>query len=73
MPLDAILAMGAEVNKLVNPESIVSFVIACVAPLNLIKGAANSLIVLLVYKPLSPIIKGTGKPAANRKKESVSA
>ena len=56
-----------------SKDGIVSFVIACVAPLNLIKGAANSLIVLLVYKPLSPIIKGTGKTAANRKKESVSA
>ena len=58
MPLEAILAEGAKVNKLCNPESIVSFVIVCVAPLNLIKGLANSIIVLLVYKPLSPIIKG---------------
>ncbi len=73
MPLEAILAMGAEVNKLCNPESIVSFVIVCVAPLNLIKGLANSVIVLLVYKPLSPIIKGNAKPARNRKNESVSA
>ncbi len=58
MPLEAILAMGAEVNPLCNPESIVSFVIVCVAPLNLIKGVLNSVVVLLVYKPLSPVIKG---------------
>ncbi len=73
MPLEAILAMGAEVNKLCNPESIVSFVIVCVAPLNLIKGLANSVIVLLVYKPLSPIIKGNPDASKGRKKQSVSA
>lgn len=73
MPLEAILAMGAEVNKLCNPESIVSFVIVCVAPLNLIKGLANSVIVLLVYKPLSPIIKGNPDASKRRKKQSVSA
>ncbi len=67
MPLDAILAMGAEVNKLCNPESIVSFVIVCVAPLNFIKGLANSLIVLLVYKPLSPIIKGNRREKISEK------
>lgn len=58
MPLEAILAMGAEVNPLCNANSIVSFVVVCVAPLNLIKGVLNSVVVLLVYKPLSPIIKG---------------
>ena len=61
MPLDAILAMGAEVNPLCKPGNIVSFVIACVAPLNLIKGTLNSVVVLLVYKPLSPILKGNVK------------
>ena len=57
MPLDTLLAMGAEANGLVNESSIVSFVVACVAPLNLIKGASVSLVTLLIYKPLSPIIK----------------
>lgn len=57
MPLESILAMGAEVNPLVAEGSIVSFVAACVAPLNLIKGTVASVITLLVYKPLSPIIK----------------
>ncbi len=61
MPLDAILEMGAKVNPLVEPGSIVSFVAACVAPLNLIKGTAVSVITLLVYKPLSPIIKNGRK------------
>ena len=55
MPLDAILAMGTE-------GSIVSFVVACVAPMNLIKGTLVSVVTLLIYKPLSPIIK-TGHKA----------
>ncbi|MCI5954705.1 MAG: ECF transporter S component [Lachnospiraceae bacterium] len=57
MPMEDLLAMGSAINPLVTEGSIVSFVIACVAPLNLIKGASVSLITLLVYKPLSPIIK----------------
>ncbi len=57
MPLDAIIQMGAEVNPLVTEGSIVSFVVACVAPMNLIKGGASSIITLLIYKSLSPIIK----------------
>lgn len=58
MPMDQILEMGAKVNPLVSEGSIVSFVAACVAPMNLIKGTAVSVVTLLVYKPLSPIIKG---------------
>ena len=57
MPLSAILEMGEEANPFVTEGSIVSFVVACVAPLNLIKGASVSIITLLIYKPLSPIIK----------------
>ncbi len=73
MPLEALLAMGAEANKLCNPESIVSFVIVCVAPLNLIKGLSNSLIVLLVYKPLSPIIKGNSLSKSAKDKKIANA
>lgn len=57
MPLESILEMGVKVNPLVTDGSIVSFVAACVAPLNLIKGTVSSVITLLIYKPLSPIIK----------------
>ena len=62
MPLDTILAMGTEVNPLAKEGSIVSFVAACVAPMNLIKGTLVSVVTLLIYKPLSPIIK-TGHKA----------
>lgn len=57
MPLDSLLAMGSAVNPLAGEGNIVSFVIACVAPLNLIKGTSVSIVTLLIYKPLSPIIK----------------
>lgn len=57
MPLEDILAMGAAINPLVSEGSVMSFVAACVAPLNLIKGVSVSVVTLLVYKPLSPIIK----------------
>lgn len=58
MPLEVILGMGSEVNPLMTEGSIVSFVICCVAPMNLIKGTVASVVAMLVYKPLSPIIKG---------------
>lgn len=58
MPLEQIIAMGSEVNPLMTEGSIVSFVVCCVAPMNLIKGTVVSVLTMLIYKPLSPIIKG---------------
>lgn len=58
MPMEVILNMGSEVNPLMTEGSLVSFVICCVAPLNLIKGASVSVLTMFLYKPLSPIIKG---------------
>ena len=57
MPMETLLAMGSEVNPLAKEGDIVSFVAACVAPMNLIKGLSVSIVTLLIYKPLSPIIK----------------
>ena len=58
LPLENILAMGQAVNPLMNDDSgIIGFVACCVAPMNLIKGGVVSLVTLLIYKPLSPIIK----------------
>ena len=59
MPLEAILEMGAKVNPLAGND-IVTFVLACVAPLNLIKGTVISLLTLLIYKKISPVLKGAG-------------
>ena len=55
MPMDALIGMGTAVNPKIT--NITSFVILAVAPLNLIKGGADSLITFLVYKQLSPILK----------------
>lgn len=57
MPIEKMIEIGKEMNPLVQEGNIWSFVAACVAPLNLIKGTAVSILTLLVYKPLSPIIK----------------
>lgn len=56
-PMDVLLAAGSEINPFVKEGDIISFVCFCVAPLNLLKGGVVSLVTLLVYKPLSPIIK----------------
>lgn len=56
MPMEAILALG-EINPLMKKGSLISLVIVCVAPLNLIKGIVNSVITLLVYKPFSTVLK----------------
>lgn len=57
MPMESILEAGAMVNPFATGDSIVNFVIACVAPMNLIKGAVASVVTMAIYKPLSPIIK----------------
>lgn len=54
MPLDAIIAMGSEINGRIT--GIWSFVLLCVAPLNLIKGALISIVTMLIYKPLRKVI-----------------
>lgn len=56
MPMDAILAMGAQIHG--GIDSIVSFVILCVAPLNLVKGAVVSVLVLLLYKRVARPLLG---------------
>lgn len=55
MPLDTIIELGSSVNG--NIDSVTTFVIIAVAPFNLIKGAIVSLITLLLYKHVSPILK----------------
>ncbi len=57
MPMESILQAGMAVNPLATGDSIVNFVAVCVAPMNLIKGGFASVVTMLIYKPLSPIIK----------------
>ena len=55
MPMEAIIGMGAEINGNIN--SVTTFVCFAVAPINVIKSVAASVVTLAVYKPLSPILK----------------
>lgn len=55
MPLEAIIGMGTAINPKIT--NVTSFVFFAVAPLNLIKGSLVSIITLLIYKKISPIIK----------------
>lgn len=54
-PLDTIIAMGSEVNAGIT--DLFTFVMFAVVPFNLLKGIVVSIIVLLIYKKISPIIK----------------
>lgn len=51
LPLDAIIGMGGQINGSIT--SLQSFVLLAVAPLNLIKGVAISVLTLLLYKKVA--------------------
>ena len=55
MSLDTIVGMGTAINSSIT--SVTSLVIFAVAPLNLLKGGSVSLVTMLTYKKLSPILK----------------
>ena len=55
LPIDALVSMGTAVNPYIT--NLTTFVIFAVAPFNLLKGALVSLIVLMIYKKISPIFK----------------
>ena len=55
MDMDVILGMGQAINP--GVKDLTTFVILMVAPLNIVKGVVVSVITMLIYKPLSPIIK----------------
>ena len=59
IPLDAIVGMGSDINTHVN--SVSTFVLLCVAPLNLIKGVAVSVLTLLLYKHVARPLFGKSK------------
>lgn len=54
-PLDKIIEMGTIVNA--NITDLTSFVLIAVAPFNLLKGCLISVVLLFIYKKISPILK----------------
>ena len=59
LPLDTIVAMGSKINGSIT--SVSTLVLLGVAPLNLIKGAAVSLLTLLLYKRIARPLFGLQK------------
>ena len=59
LPMDAILAMGAKIHPGIT--NVTTFVILCVAPLNLVKGAIVSLLTMLLYKRVARPLFGIHK------------
>lgn len=55
MPIDALVEMGSAVNASIT--DLFTFVMFAVVPFNLLKGVLVSIIVLLIYKKISPILK----------------
>jgi len=65
MPLDEIIALGTAINPAIH--SVTTLVIFAVAPLNILKGGSVSLVTMLAYKKISPILKeGHGRIAVKR-------
>ena len=57
MPMEALIGMGTAVNPAIT--NLAGFAVLAVAPFNLLKAAAVSVITMLLYKHISPILKGT--------------
>lgn len=53
--IESLVAMGSAVNPVIN--SVTSLVLLAVAPFNLVKGVVVSIVVILLYKRVRPIIK----------------
>ena len=56
MEIDALIAMGTAANKVI--DSMFTFVLFATAPLNILKCGLVSIITMLIYKPISRILKG---------------
>lgn len=55
MPMEEIISMCP--NIITEVTSVGGLVVFCVAPLNFVKGAIDCIITMLIYKPLSRILK----------------
>ena len=56
LPMDSIIAMGSAVHA--GVEDVTTFVLLCVAPLNLLKGVVVSLLTMLLYKRVEKALFG---------------
>ncbi len=56
MPIDAFVNMGSAIYSPI--DSLWKMVLLCVVPFNAIKAIAASIVTMLIYKHISPILKG---------------
>ncbi len=59
LPLESIIAMGAEIHSGIT--NVTTFVMLCVAPLNLVKGSVVSVLTMLLYKRVARPLFGIHK------------
>lgn len=57
MPIEVFVEMGTAIHPAIN--GVWTFVLLAVVPFNLLKGVLVSVITILLYKHISPILKGT--------------
>lgn len=55
-PMEAIIGMGAAVNS--HIQSVWTLVLFAVVPFNILKGTIVSVVTVLLYKHISPLLKG---------------
>lgn len=55
MPMDALVGMGSAVNPAIT--NVTTFAMFAVAPFNLLKGVTVSVITMVLYKYVSPLLK----------------
>jgi riboflavin transporter FmnP len=55
-PIEAFIAMGTAVNPAIT--DLTTFILFAVVPFNLVKGLMISVIVFVIYKRVSPLLKG---------------
>lgn len=65
MPLEAIIKMGNDINSAIN--SVSTLVLFCVVPFNLLKGIIVTVLTMLLYKRISPLLHKGDKKLAERK------
>jgi len=55
MPMETIVAMGSKINPAI--DSTLTLVLYSILPFNILKGLIISILTMLIYKKLSPILK----------------
>lgn len=59
MPIEAIIEWASAVNS--NITSLWTLILYAIVPFNLFKGALISIVTMLIYKPISPLLTGVKK------------